>query len=144
MSKTTRKLLGDYLVEIRPASKKNGRLKSPTFLKWKSLRTPKTNMTGGTSTMNESTYFLLKMGDFSACHVSELRGVEPTLIYHLYTTYILPSWLIICYLPPIKGNQKQPLKPRFFIFFLVHPFTSVDRSSSSSLHSSLLKTTRHW
>ena len=30
-------------------------------------------------------------------------------IYHLYTTYILPSGGVICYLPPIKGNQKQPL-----------------------------------
>ena len=25
---------------------------------------------------------------------------------HLYTTYIWPNWVIICYLPPIKGTWK--------------------------------------
>ena len=38
----------------------------------------------------------------------------------VYTTYIpliiLPFRGLLCYLPPIKGNQETPLKELFFLF----------------------------
>ena len=41
-------------------------------------------------------------------------------IYHLYITF----WGVICYLPPVRGNQKQPLS--FSIVALENPWYEKD------------------